>query len=126
MQLARNANPPLEEVGGAPVTTLLEGESGTRGPMPTAASAPSPAVDAEPKGRVDQAVVADGAAPAEVRPEMAGRPGQKPVGHPGSRPARRPGGATSTIKASNAPSAPVGAEKPGGTPPTFDPDNPYR
>jgi endoglucanase len=126
LQLARNANPPLEEVGGAPVTTLLEGESGTRGPMPTAASAPSPAVDPERTGRVDQAVVADSAPPAEVRPEMAGRPGQKPVGHPGSRPARRPGGATSTIKASNAPSAPVGAEKPGGTPPTFDPDNPYR
>jgi endoglucanase len=125
LQLARNANPPLEEVG-APDVTATVGENGVKGPLPEAIGAPPTPIDTARKGRVDQPVVADRAAPADVRPELSGRPGTKPIGRPGSRPARRPGRATSTIEGSNPPTAPVGAEKPGGTPPTFDPDNPYR
>jgi endoglucanase len=126
LQLARNANPPLEEVGTPDVAALM-GEGGVRRPMPAAvAPAPMPAVDTQPKTSVDRAVVADRAASADVRPEVSGRPGAKPNGHPSSRGARQSAGASARTEVSNPPSAPARAEKAGGTPPTFDPDNPYR
>ena len=125
LQLARNANPPLEEVG-APETTMLEGERGMRGSMPVAAIAPKSVVEAEPKALVDHTTVANRAAPAEVRPELSGRPGGKPVGRPSSHAARRSAGAASTTGVSSPPSVPTRTEKSGGTPPAFDSDNPYR
>jgi endoglucanase len=127
LQLARNANPPLEEVG-APETTVLEGESGgMRGPPPIGtAIAPSSLIDAEPKAHVDRAVVANRAAPADARPELSGRPGGKPVGRPSSHAARRSAGAASATEVSSSPPKPVDTEKTGGTPPAFDSDNPYR
>jgi cellulase/cellobiase CelA1 len=126
LQLARNANPPLEEIG-SPETTVLEGESGMRGPtMPGAIGAPPSPIGTESKARLERALVADRAASADARPEVTGRPATKPVARPGSRPARRPAGAPPTTEVSNPPSAPTRAEKSGATPPTFDPDNPYR
>ena len=79
LQLARNANPPLEELG-APQTTLLEGESGLRGPLPIAtAIAPPSMIDAQGKVGLDRAVVANRAASADVRPEVSGRPEARPA-----------------------------------------------
>ena len=126
LQLARNANPPLEEVA-APVTTLLEGESGMRGPRPIAtAIVPPSVIDAQAKIGVDRAVVAARAASADVPPLLSGRPGAKPIGRPSSHAARRSAGAAPTSEVSNPPAAPVRAEKSAAAPPTFDPDNPYR
>jgi endoglucanase len=125
LQLARNANPPLEEVG-APDVTATAGENGVKGPLPGAIGAPPTPIDAESKARLERALVADRAASGDARPEVTGRPATKPGARPGSRPARRPAGATSTTGVANPPPPPSRAEKPGGTPPTFDPDNPYR
>ena len=126
LQLARNANPPLEEVG-APVTTVLEGESGMRGPLRTAtAIVPPSVIDAQAKIGVDRAIVANRAVSADVPPLLFGRPGTKPVGRPSSHAVRRSAGAASTSDVPTPPSASVHAEKRGATPPTFDSDNPYR
>jgi cellulase/cellobiase CelA1 len=125
LQLARNANPPLEEVV-APETTVFEGDRGMRRPMPVAIGAPPSPIDTESKARLERALVADRAAAADARPEVTGRPATKPVARPSSRLPRRPAGAPPTIEVANPPSAHARADKSGGTPPTFDPDNPYR
>ena len=126
LQLARNANPPLEEVG-APVTTLLEGESGMRGPLPIAtAIVPPSVIDAQAKIGVDRAIVANRAVSADVPPLLSGRPGTKPAGRPSSHAVRRSAGAASDERCLEPAVRPVRAEKRGATPPTFDSDNPYR
>jgi hypothetical protein len=108
---------------GVPVTTLLEGESGMRGPLPIAtAIAPSPVIDAE---RVDQAAGANRAEPTGVRSELAGRSAGSSVGHRLGHPARHLAGALKT-GAANPSTVPVHADEARATPPAFDSDNPYR
>ena len=122
LQLARNANPPLEEVG-SPETTVLEGESGMRGPSSIAtAIAPPSVIDAE---RLEHAAGANRVEPAGVRSELSGRSAGAPVGHRFGHSSRHPAGAP-TVGASTPSTAPVHADEGRATPPAFDSDNPYR
>jgi endoglucanase len=125
LQLARNANPPLESVL-VPDVAALEDGSGVRGPLPGAIGAPPSLLDSKLKARDDREGATERGPSADVRADVSGRPGTKLVAGPRRHPGKRSAGAASTLEISSRPSDPVHGERRGAIPPTFDPENPYR
>jgi serine/threonine protein kinase len=108
----------------------VAGANGVGHSVPSAGVAPIPPASSpemEPKARSHRTSASVGAPPPNVRPGLSGRPDAKSVGRPDGHAGRRSVGAVQAVDVSNPPvTTPLHAEKPGATPPTFDPNNPYR
>jgi serine/threonine protein kinase len=110
--------------------TAATGASGVGHSVPSAGVAPIPPASSpemEPKARSHRTSASVGAPSTSVRPGLSGRPDAKWLGRPDKHADRRSAGAVQAADVSNPPATtPLHAEKPGATPPTFDPNNPYR